>query len=382
MVDVVDCPAPQLSLVAPPNGTSPPGGGGGNTTNLTLAAMMPHLVAAYESLTHSATTSPAGGIDYDSGFVFASTTVILGIVAFECALFALHIVWKMQGVRELIATEDDDTEPLEIRRMDPSTDNTWWITFFFAAFLQHIFGCISLQLHPRISIEAVRGIVTAHRVFIGAECLLLTMALNHQRVHRTTDQQGGIVSKTLQRQVVLMNKISGVIFVVFIASDFIASHLIFGDDKKSLQGLFWMYIVMLFALSVPMWLCTIWVCFHRAEVEPSANAKRIMFVGSMTHFLFMMPASFWNAHVLKHWVRETPCPLHVMSFYDLVLICNVFGKLCFFIFAKLEYNRNRLLRVTEQFREYSTSLNTDRVEQQVAHLSSKRIVSDVSMQLR
>lgn len=311
-------------------------------------------------------------------FPFASTTLLYGALALEALIFSIAISFWFNGVRFFAAPSDPEKKSLVERQRTSATDNRLWIAFFCAQFLRFSISASALQIHQvDWNHEWSSLIVFVEQLFLGCSCIILTLALNFQRIHRTQDVKRTALNTVLKKQSEKINKITAGIFVVSIVADFVSSRVLSNESSSVADILFWFYFATLVLIAVPACFATIWVVFHKAEVEPTKFAKSIIFVAFSIHFFVMLPPTFYNDKLLYTYTHSTPCPLRDLSFYDIVLFVAIFELAFIFIFVVVEHHRNRLIEISENYAKCTQILTSGAFERMMARSSEGRSMSRV-----
>lgn len=312
--------------------------------------------------------------DSDAAFDFAVPTILFAILSFQALVFMFITLFRLHGVRILMAGEYTAEESIALireRRVSDNTNNLYWVLYFAAEFCLRGLCVVALQVHDMTTAEPARITIFVENLFLGLACLCLAMALNHERIFKIKDYPGARVSDALRRQVTRMNRGSFALFVLYLVADFIVSHLTSDHDTVLNETIFWIYFVFLIILALPYVLAMIWVALHDAEVEPRFVSKVVLFIGVTLHTLVMLPPEFWNKHVLKGFVKEHPCPAKYLSVYNFVLIGQFIGMSLVFAFVWLEHKRNALIEIDNHYSRVSQSLNS---EHAIMSMSTQRSI--------
>ena len=329
-------------------------------------------------------------LGYDqSHFRYPSTTVGYCTRALQSIIFAIIVFANYDGVfmysvKEKGTSESDGLIMQKKRKRVPCTDFRAWSGYFLATFVQFLSATIILQVPWFAETpEAMRIGTLVVRLALGMSCVLLTQALIHQRVYRTQDYRASGINTARIRQGRIVLRVCVSLYLVYVAGEFIASHVI-STDSMATQVLFWCYIAALILINIPAVLATVWVCFHQAQIQPSALAKVIALIGVLIHFISMPPPSFWNLHLWPGYLNRDPCPLKYLSLFDLVIITTFVGALFFFVFVILEHKRNILLMLDDEFQRYAENITADAAASPV-HMPNRslypgRQISDMSLQ--
>lgn len=306
----------------------------------------------------------------DSGelFPYASSSILFCIIAFLCTVYFILIVWKYHGyyvqrVREAPSpssytsssvnhssaprsngSDYDELKIRTIRMLTPATNNLSWLLYFGSNIIHHTIAVVLLQVHALSKYHEGQLILEfGKRLFLGTNCAMLVVALNHQRLYRVKDHRRAKVSPELQRQVRIMNYSCFGSFLIFIAADFVMSHVV-DSDSNAEKALYWVYIAFLCIIALPLIAATLWVVLNQSAVQPTRAAKAMLTLGVIVHLVAMLPPSLWNQYIVSNYVETDPCPFADgnMPFADLMVCLNVGSITLFFVFAVVEHRRARL----------------------------------------
>jgi hypothetical protein len=286
-----------------------------------------------------------------------------GVLSLMGFVYGTAILLRFDGIRTYSFEAGHQGE--RRRRRNDLTDNRRWAAFFFSLFLRYGINIIDLQApYLDLHLEAVRIMTLLAGLLLGLSAILLVVTLIHQTTYRTKDYAASIsINVRRQQQSRYVLWVCTGIYIFYIIGEFIVSHLV-PLNEVGRQAFFWCFMAALLFINAPAVVSTIWVCFHQAQVQPTKVAKAFALVGIIAHFLATPPAEFWNDHVLTPWVRADPCPFHYASFFDFVLLFIVIGDSLLFIFCILEYRRNSLEVLDQEFHKAARGLNANHYSEQ------------------
>uniref|UniRef100_A0A7S1ITZ0 Uncharacterized protein n=1 Tax=Eutreptiella gymnastica TaxID=73025 RepID=A0A7S1ITZ0_9EUGL len=96
---------------------------------------------------------------------------------------------------------------------------------------------------------------------------------------------------------------------------------------------------------VPLYLTVFLICINNVRqgvVGPATSTRVLLLMACALHLPANLPISFWNNFPF-HTVRDV-C-LGPYSYYDLLLICQVWGLMLYFLFLRKEFLRNKEIQV-------------------------------------
>lgn len=358
----------------------------------------------------------------NDAFPFASTTILYAILAVECLCFAVLLYYRYHGFRVTVSSSSRQGDtPATVVNGDASpegygsfasarsggaavvqhdllnatlrtvhcytkgTDNRHWTLYFASLFVLRCIGIGSLQVATNDSHgeEAGKILWLLERVVHGLSCVWLANSLNYQRIYRVVEYRNAKVNGEVLKRATWINRISFALFVTFCVADYICAHRIFPSQdgtvsSSTTHALYWVYIATLLLLACPTILSALWVVLHQGAVyQPSGSAKLLLSIGVLSHLVLMLPPSLWNRHMLRHWVDTNPCPLHVFSFFDLLLIFHVLCTLLIFLFAVLEHHRNASVAHKEHFVQCEKRLLKQEAKQEFLRQQSSLLAEQI-----
>lgn len=290
-------------------------------------------------------------------FPYAGTTILFGIISLMSLAAAVCVWWRWHGLRLLVAASDAADHAVRRRTLTPSTNNIHWILYFVSNAVKHVTTVLLLQVHALndgssgSSTEASKVITLLQRAFLGCNCFLLALAMNHQRLYRVREhRRQKKVSPQMVRNVHRTNLACGLVFLIFVVADFVASHAV-DESSAAASAFYWVYIAAICLLSVPLLVSVVWVICNQAPVQAAHVTKACLLIAVGLHIVVMLPPSLWNDRMWPSWVASDPCPYAGgnMSAFDGVVCANICSVALFVVFCVVEHRRNRLIGQSEHY---------------------------------
>lgn len=331
-------------------------------------------------------------------FDYPSTTILFALLALECLAIAIIILWRFNGITSATQLRQtcwssatsvfrgssstrrtsglhspdagssfDDAvmahheRPLvDATSALATTNNAHWAFFFLSNFVLFTLAAIALD-NDRLpkgaaanDSEVGRILIFVSRLVRGATSLLLTTALNYQRLHRHKDDGvvgvlngglGGAISssrRSMEKQVRVMNIASVAIYVLYAASDFVAAHFVSLTADANVIYLAAASVADLL-LNAPNLFAVLWIVVHRGDSDPSLRARVVVGIAVVLRFICILPQPLWDDYIFDQTYRTHPCPLTVFSLYDLVLVALIAVNVLFSLFVSWEHIRMEIL---------------------------------------
>jgi hypothetical protein len=286
---------------------------------------------------------------------FPSSTATFGVLTLQSAAFAAAVLIRMHGIAT--GASSSATPWRTLRTIDGTTDNTWWCLFFAASALNTLGVTLAVALTTGGSAEVIRrGATLAGRLTIVLCSALLTVALNHHRIHRLRDYSSDNTAVDgLERQAKYINRFTAAVYVAYSVGETIAASVI--THTAAVDDVFlYVYIAAVTFINLPNVFAALWIVVHDAELKPSKAAAACLMTGVALRFVAIYPAALWNDHLLKRFVDATPCPLGgYASFYDGVSALMLVAHSLIIAFVVLEFRRCQLA----QYRAMSNALGLE-----------------------
>jgi uncharacterized membrane protein len=292
---------------------------------------------------------------------YLSTMVVYACIALVSTIFAVVAIIKYNSVKVL-----------RRRIYDKKISNSFWIFYFIVIAIREICNTIQYGWFSGQGEAFYREyLISLVMLLSGLNILILTLALDHQRKYRSSSalqaDRGVNPSMTSSVDFVasspliniedsngfsllryFMKHLHKIIFlllwIIFMAF-FMLFYMMTSNDGKLLYiGLFFGSFVI---QRIPVIILMIFIVLDHKKSEygetitegPSKSAKILLTLTVIANLVTDMPLSFWSSWLNPGY--DDSCIFIVASWIDFILVLYLFSLICYFIFLRLEFLRNR-----------------------------------------